>query len=276
MSDAVQEIFKNWTPSIWLTLSIAVTATIYLRGWLLIRKTRHAQFTGMRLASFFAGLVVLWLAIASPLDGFADVLLSAHMMEHLLLMSVVPPLLLLGLPVVPLLRGLPEALRRHVVGPLLCVPALRRFGRWLVTPVIAWAAMNVTFIAWHVPTAFDFALRNEGWHAIEHLCFLSTSILFWWRIVQPWPAGTNRNSWSILIYLVSADVVNTLLAAFLAFCNRPVYGYYTDHPNPFGASPLEDQVLGAAIMWVIGSLSFLVPAMLLTIRMLRPSRLMLS
>jgi putative membrane protein len=98
MSEAIHQILADWSLPIWLTAAIVITAGVYLRGWLAIRRTRPLQFTGLRLGSFFAGLGVLWLAIGSPMDGFADVLLSAHMVEHLLLMSVVPPLLLYGLP----------------------------------------------------------------------------------------------------------------------------------------------------------------------------------
>ena len=273
MSEAAQDVFRDWSIPFYLTLTIAVTAVIYLRGWFAIRQTRPLQFTKLRLASFLAGLGILWLAIGSPMDGFADALLSAHMIEHLLLMSAVPPLLLLGLPVVPLLRGLPKVFRRLVAGPLIRMRSLRRFAHWLVLPLVAWLAMNVTFLAWHVPKAYDFALEHENWHAVEHLCFLSTSLLFWWRILRPWPAAAHRRNWGMLIYLISADVVNTLLSASLAFCDRPVYRFYLDHPNRFHVLPLEDQVLGAVIMWVIGSLAFLIPAMFITVHLLRPSRL---
>jgi cytochrome c oxidase assembly factor CtaG len=201
------------------------------------------------------------------MDGFADALLSAHMVEHLLLMSVVPPLMLYGLPIVPLLRGIPKVLRRRILAPLLRASLLRRFAHWLVTPVVAWIAMNLSFLAWHVPIAYDFALEHENWHAVEHLCFLASSTLFWWCVLRPWPAGKRQQTWGILLFLVSADVVNTLLSAFLAFCGRPVYAYYLDHPNPFHVSPLDDQVLGAVIMWVAGSVIFLVPAMIITLRL---------
>jgi cytochrome c oxidase assembly factor CtaG len=273
MDDAVREVFEDWSLPVWLTLSIIVVALIYLRGWLAIRRTRPGQFTILRLASFMGGLATLWLAIGSPMDGFADASLSAHMVEHLLLMSAVPPLVLLGLPTVPLLRGLPHAIRRAVVGPLVRQPKVRAFGRWIVTPMVAWLAMNLTYLAWHVPGAYDFALEHEFWHDVEHLCFLGTSILFWWCIVRPWPTRMHPSSWGILIYLVSADVINTLLSAFLAFCGRPVYRFYADRSNPFKLAPMEDQVLGAAIMWVIGSLAFLLPAMVITARILRPERL---
>jgi cytochrome c oxidase assembly factor CtaG len=267
MSQAARQIFADWSLPIWLTLTIAVAAGIYLRGWLAMRRTRPHQFTFLRLGSFCAGLAVLWLAIGSPMDGFADVLLSAHMVEHLLLMSVVPPLLLFGLPVVPLLRGLPGVFLQVLIAPLIRSPALRRVGHWLITPLVAWLLMNGCFLGWHVPAAYDFALEHETWHAVEHVCFLASSILFWWCVIRPWPARHRAPTWGILIFLVSADVVNTMLSAFLAFCDRPVYVFYLDHPNPFGVSPLDDQVLGAVIMWVIGSLVFLLPAMVIAYRL---------
>jgi cytochrome c oxidase assembly factor CtaG len=268
MSPAAHEIFADWSLPIGLTLSMVFTAAIYVRGWFAIRRTRPAQFTMLRLASFLSGLVILWLSIGSPMDGFADALLSAHMVEHLLLMSVVPPLLLCGLPAVPLLRGLPAPLRRYIAAPLLRLSQLRRFGHWLLTPLVAWFAFNISFVGWHIPAAYDFALEHEHWHDVEHLCFLFTSILFWWCMLRPWPAQARRQTWGILFFLVSADIVNTILSASLAFCGRPVYSYYLDNPNPFHVVPLDDQVLGAVIMWVLGSLVFLIPAIAITLRFL--------
>jgi putative membrane protein len=276
MSGAARAVFEDWTVPLWLTLGIAATALLYVRGWLALQRTRSMQFSGWRLSSFLLGLTVLWLAIGSPLDGFADVLLSAHMVEHLLLMSVVPPLLLFGLPVVPLLRGIPARWRRSILGPLLRLSSLRRFLHWLVVPAVAWLAMNLTFLAWHAPAAYDFALDHEHWHQFEHLCFLGTSLMFWWCILQPWPTAPHRYTWGLLLYLVSADIVNTVLAAFLAFCGRPVYVFYLDHANPFHVSPLSDQILGAVIMWVVGSLVFLIAASAVTIKLLQPPRELLS
>lgn len=272
MSGAVQGIFTDWTLPIWLTVSIVLTAVVYVRGWLVIRRTRKAQFTDVRLVSFLGGLGLLWLAVGSPMDGFADVLLSAHMVEHLLLMSAIPMMLLYGLPVVPLLRGLPGPVVRWIVGPLLRVSVLRRVGQWLVTPAVAWLAMNVAYLGWHAPAAYDLALENETWHGVEHMCFLVTSLLFWWYVMRPWPAKERRDDWVVLVYLALADVVMTLLSAFLAFCDRPVYSYYLDHPNPFHIPVLEDQVLGAVVMWVLGSFAYLVPAMVITLRLAGSTR----
>ena len=269
MLPASKAIFAEWTPPIVLTGILIFTAILYTRGWHAIRRTRPGQFSTLRLGSFLGGLGIIWLAIASPLDGFADVLLSAHMVEHLLLMSFAPPLLLLGYPLVPLLRGLPRGVVVPLLGPLLRTRILRQLAHTLTTPIVAWLAMNLIFLSWHIPAAYDFALDHERWHEFEHMCFLGTSILFWWPVVRPWPTRARSGGWLLLPYLIMADIVNTALSAFLAFCDRPVYSYYLREPNPFGISPLSDQRSGAVIMWVIGSLIFLVPATVLTIRLLQ-------
>jgi cytochrome c oxidase assembly factor CtaG len=131
--------------------------------------------------------------------------------------------------------------------------------------------MNIGYLAWHVPGAYDFALEHENWHVVEHLCFFVTSLMFWYCVMWPWPASTQKRNWGVLIYLIGADAINTMLAAFLAFCDRPVYRYYVENPNPFGVSLLKDQILGAAIMWVVGSFVFLVPATVITFQLLAPA-----
>lgn len=272
MAADIQSTFDAWEPSWFLSTMVVLTSIVYFRGWLAIRKTRPAQFPTWRLWSFLFSMATLWFAIGSPMDAFADAMLSAHMIEHLLLMSVVPPLALLGNPTVPLLRGLPRPVLRYVLGPLLRNRPLRRFTHWLTRLRVAWLVMNLIFLAWHVPGAYDYALEHENWHIFEHMCFLSASLIFWWPIVRPWPTSSRSYSWKIILYLLSADVVNTGLSAFLAFCTRPVYPYYLAEPNPFHLTPLADQVLGAVIMWVMGSLFFLVPAMYITHKLIKPGR----
>lgn len=270
MSDAVRDILSDWTFPIWITLAESLLAVIYVRGWLALRRTRPQQFNDLRLISFLSGLAIFWLAVASPFDGFADALLTAHMIEHLLLMSAIPMLLLYGLPVAPVLRGLPRPILRRVIGPLLRFRALRSFAGWLVKPSVSFLLMNIAYLSWHVPAAYDLALENETWHGVEHICFLSTSLLFWWYILRPWPAEKLQNDWGAVIYLALSDIVMTMVSGFLTFCDTPVYPYYVNHPNPFGIQVLQDQILGAVIMWVLGSFAFLVPAMVLTLRLLSP------
>ncbi|MDR3723098.1 MAG: cytochrome c oxidase assembly protein [Terracidiphilus sp.] len=266
-ANALQDLLHDWTLPVPLTCSIVLTAVLYFIGWMRVRRTRPAQFPVWRLVSFEAGMAVLWGSIASPMDELADALLSAHMMEHLLIMSAVPPLVLLGAPVVPMLRGLPRW-TLVAVRPLIRTSWLRRAFNFLLKPVPAWMLMNFTYLGWHIPGAYDLALENETWHDIEHLCFLLTSLLFWNCLIRPWPSRQQFFGWTLLPYLVSADLVNTTICASLAFCGRPVYEYYIKNPNPFGVSLLDDQILGAMAMWVLGSIAFLGPAMWITIRLL--------
>jgi putative membrane protein len=272
MSPEFRAIFAEWSPPIPLTVTLLITALLYTRGWYQIRRTRSALFPTWRLVTFNLGIATIWLSIASPLDGFADALVSAHMVEHLLLMSFAPPLLLLGYPQVPLLRGLPHAFTINLLAPFLRMKWLRTLGHFLTRPVVAWLVMNLTFLGWHIPTAYNFALEHEHWHEFEHLCFLGSSILFWWPLIRPWPTSARYPGWIMLPYLISADIVNTALSAFLAFCDRPVYTYYVEHPNPFQIDPLTDQRAGAVIMWVIGSLVFLIPVVFITIRLLQQEK----
>ncbi len=272
MSPEFQAIFDEWSPPLFLTAALLLTSVLYSCGWTAIGRTRPAQFPVWRLVCFQLGLVIIWVSIGSPLDGFADALLSAHMVEHLLLMSFAPPLLLLGNPVVPLLRGLPRPIRIHVAGPIIRLKFLRHLGHFLTQPLTAWLAMNLVFLGWHIPGAYDFALEHERWHEIEHLCFLGSSLLFWFPLILPWPARQQYAGWHMILYLVSADIVNTLLSAFLAFCDRPVYSYYLRQPNPFHIAPLADQATGAVIMWVLGSTIFLFPAFYITISLLQPNQ----
>jgi cytochrome c oxidase assembly factor CtaG len=267
MSTATQSIFAAWSPPFWLTFAVILVSAIYVRGWFAIRRTRPAYFTGARLLCFLGGMFVLWLAIASPIDGFADVLLSAHMVQHFLLMSAVPPLVLLGAPVVPLLRGLPRWSIRRIVGPLIALRWLRSIVHFFTNPVVAWLAFNLIFLGWHLPKAYDYALRNENIHDFEHICFLATALLFWYVILHPWPCRIRSTGWMILLYLLSADIVNTALSGFLTFCSRPIYQFYISGPNPFHISALSDQVAAGVIMWVLNSFVFLVPAMLLAARL---------
>ncbi len=220
MPPEYRAIFADWSPPLFLTATLILCAIVYTRGWLAIRKTRRALFSTWRLVAFFLGLAVIWISIASPLDGFADVLLSAHMIEHLLLMSFAPPLLLIGYPTVPLLRGVPHIVRVSLLGPLLRSEALRSLGHFLVRPVVAWLVMNLIFLG-GTSRSLRLRARSRTLHEFEHMCFLGASLLFWFPLILPWPSRQRYAGWFMLLYLVSADIVNTLLSAFLAFAIAP-------------------------------------------------------
>lgn len=272
MSPELQSVLRNWDIPPWTTLALLLAAVVYVRGWLLIGRTRPEQFPEWRLACYLGGLFSIFLAVASPFDTLDGRLLSAHMVQHFLFMSVAPPLLLLGAPQVPLLRGLPRVFVRRVLGPLFRIHWLRRIGQFMVSLKPAWLLMNVAYIGWHVPAAYELALRSENWHNVEHACFFFTSVLFWWPILRPWPTRQKQLRWALLPYLLAADIVNTGLSAFLCFAGRPIYPSYALQTNPLGFSPLNDQAAAGAFMWVFGSTVFLIPAFWITMQLLSPKK----
>ncbi len=247
-------------------------ALLYTVGFLRIRKTRPWQFPAWRWWCFQGGIAALVIAVSSPLDTYSDQLLVMHMSQHFVLMSVAPPLVLLGAPVVPMLRGLPRGFVRGVLGPLIRVSWLRKFFHGLVQPKTAWLVMNISFLAWHVPAAYEAAVANENIHNCEHACFFFANLLFWWPLLEPWPSRFRGSRWILLPYLLAADVVNTAISAFLVFSGRVVYPSYALQPRLFGLSPLADQAAAGAFMWVAGSTVFLIPAFVITLQLLSPRR----
>jgi putative membrane protein len=263
-------ILTAWSLPIVPLVSLALVSGIYVRGFIQARRTRPEELPGWRAACFLLGILSVWIAIASPIDALDDLLLTAHMIQHLILMSVAPPLLILGAPAVPLLRGLPRWLNKIIVGPLLQVAWLRRVFKVVSHPAFAWLSMNIAYIGWHLPRAFELALRSESWHTVEHLCFFTTSLLFWWTVIQPWPSQAVWPRWSVIPFLLTADIVNTGLSAFLVFSGRVLYPTYADAPRVSGLSPLSDQIAAGAEMWVLGSTIFLAALVVALWRMLHP------
>ena len=166
----------------------------------------------------------------------------------LVFMVAAPALVLVGAPIVPLLLGLPRWAARDALGPFLAFAPLRRFGHALTHPVIGWLALSLAMIGWHLPGPYQLALRSTSWHEVEHLCFFTGGLLFWWPVVQPWPTRAHWPAWSLPPYLLLGDLVNTGLAALLAFSDRVLYPAYETAPRLFGLSASADQVLAAALM----------------------------
>ncbi len=191
------------------------------------------------------------------------------MLQHFILMSVAPPLFVLGAPRVPMLRGLPRGLIRGF-RPMFASRIVQKIAHALAHPAVAWLVMNIAYLGWHVPQAFELTLRSEAWHNFEHMCFLFTSIAFWWVIVEPWPSRSQWSRWMVVPYLLTADVVNTILSAVLAFSGKVLYPSYSAAERVARLTPLQDQVLSGAEMWVLNSLVFLVPVAVIVVRMLSP------
>jgi len=190
------------------------------------------------------------------------------MVQHMLLMMLAPPLILLGAPLIPLVRGLPLFAAREFAGPFLNWRVAVRAGHAITNLLVAWTIMGVAMFAWHTPRLYELALASSSWHEVEHACFFFASLIFWWPVVQPWPSRRQSSRWLVVPYLLLADLQNTALSAILVFSDRLLYPSYAAMPRLFGFSATHDQVAAGAIMWVMGSMAFVVPAIIIAVQWL--------
>lgn len=245
---------------------------VYAGGFARLHRALPDRFPRWRRTAFAGGLLTLWIALASPLDAWAGVSLQAHMLQHLLLMMGAPPLLLLGAPFAPILRGLPRAMRHDVLGPYLAEPMLQRIARRALHPVTGWLALAAATWLWHLPAAYERALASAGWHAVEHGVFFAAALLFWWPVIEPWPWRSPWPRAAMIPYLVLADLQNTAFSALFAFSDRVFYPSYAALAGSDGAA-LADQAAAGALMWVLSSLAFLVPVGFVVRELLEPAAL---
>src|SRR6266446_9366112 len=240
---------------------------IYVAGWRALSRRTPPRFGPRRLAAFLGGLGAIVLAVGSPLDALAGRLLQAHMTQHMLLMMVAPPLLWLGAPVAPMLLGVPRQIRRAVAAGL-AAPSLRRISTLIAHPAVGWTSFAVAFWVWHTPWLYELALRSDAWHHVEHACLFTTAMMFWRPVILTWPARSPWPRWTMIPYLLLADLQNTALAAILTLSDRVIYPAYAMIARAGTISALEDQSLAGAIMWVPGSLVFLFAAVWLAMEAL--------
>ncbi|HEY6806752.1 MAG TPA: cytochrome c oxidase assembly protein [Pyrinomonadaceae bacterium] len=273
LSDAVLSSWE-WNP--WILIPATTFGVLYTRGWWQLHQRAPDRFGFSQLIAFFGGLLTVIVALLSPLDAFAGWLLTVHMIQHLLLMMVAPPLVLWGAPYLPILSGLPRGFAIDGVGPFLSSAGLRRLARFVSHPVFCWSTFISVNVGWHIPVMYELALRSPEWHRVEHFSFLSTAILFWLPIIQPRPWVARTPRWLILPYLVLADFQNTALSAFLVFYDRVVYPTYAAVPRITNLTALEDQAAAGAVMWVVSSVFFLVPLGLITIELMTTTRKVVS
>ncbi len=236
--------------SFWISGTLIVAALVYLLGWLRLRRHDH-NVEGWRAGSFVAGLLFIWIAAASPLAALDHNMLTAHMVQHLLLMTLAPPLLLLGMP------------RKPPAHPSLSV---------VVHPALCWVAAAATLVVWHIPSVFMLGMRSPLLHGIEQASFLASGLLFWWPVARPMPRESKWPEASILLYLFLATLPCDILSGFLVFCDRVVYPVFLSSPHSFGLSALEDQQCAGALMWTCVTVVYLIAGTVFTARLLSPFR----
>jgi putative membrane protein len=273
MGPTIDAAFAAWRFPWWTFAFLLMTMALYLLGFAKMRRQMPARFAVRRLVFFISGIAALGIALVSPLAALDDKLLITHMLQHLLLLLIAPPLLLLGAPQIPLVRAIPPSIVRPTIGVIAKSRSCRRAIELLTHPVGTFFLFSVAMLGWHLPGPFQLALRSEHWHTTEHGCFILAGMLFWYPVVRPWPATERWSRWAFVPYLLMADAENSVLGALMVFSGRLFYPFYGGTPRIDGIPAMTDQIVAGAIMWVPGSLLFLVPAIAIVINALEPQTL---
>ncbi len=250
-----------------LAIALLVAGCVYVRGCLRLRSTPASTPSAGRAAGFLLALVLVWVAVGSPLASLDHEWLTAHMAQHLLLMSVAAPLIWLGAPLLPMLRGLPRqvaAIARSLSG----MQAVRRIRTVITQPTFCWLAATLTLTLWHVPSVMTMAMHSNTWHLVQHASFLVSGLLFWWPVIRPWPSARAGASWSIVVYLFLATLPCDALSAFLVFSERVAYPVYLVHSGGAAEAVLADQQCAGALMWTAVTIIYLTAATMVSMRLL--------
>lgn len=240
-----------------------IAAVLHARGVRhQLRVTSAARLGALRwrILAFYAALATIVAALDSPIDDEVTKLFWVHMVQHVMLMMIAAPLLVLGAPWLPIWKGLPLRARKQLGVWYLTSPAwqtVRRAARRLVTPLVAWTLFNVDLCAWHVPGVYELTLRNQAVHELEHVSFLVLGVLFWIQVLDSPPLRARLDLATGVAYVLTAATVAWALAIVLAFASSPFYSAYAElGSRPGGITALADQHLAAGIMWGPGSVPY--------------------
>jgi putative membrane protein len=267
----ISHIHHGASESLWVSGALISAAFLHLCGWLGARSQDHGKVEGWRAGSFALGLLFIWIATASPLATFDHEMLTAHMVQHLLLMTLSPPLILLGIPRRPLAQNLLQRFVQAIGRPSRSEP-MPQFASVVTHPALCWLAAAGTLVVWHIPSVFMLGLQSHVWHGAEQASFLATGLLFWSPVVRPLQNGLKWPESSILLYLFLATLPCDILSGFLVFCDRVVYPVFWSSPRSFGLSALEDQQCAGALMWTCVTVVYLIAGAVFTARLLSPHR----
>jgi putative membrane protein len=260
---APHDLWTAWNWDFVIILSLVLNAWIYLTGYRELRHRAGLQRSTLnwRAASFICGLIVLFLTLISPLDALSAALFSAHMLQHMLLMVIIPPLLVLGISPGFFVLAFTSPVRRKLGQGLQRVGLLKPVWHALTQPIVAWGLNVLALWIWHLPRLYQIALENEALHMLEHFTFLATSLLFWWSVLRP-EIRPHRGDPAILSLFTMA-FQGGFLGALIIFAPTPWYSIYASTTQTWGLTPLEDQQLAGAIMWIPGGVVYTLAALIL-------------
>ena len=221
-------------------LAVLLIAFVYVRSWFSAQSTGTNTVPAWRGGSFLVGLLLIWIAVGSPLAALDHEWLTVHMIQHVLLMTLAPPLVWLGAPAT--------------------VVRARAFSR----PTLCWFVAALVLVGWHVPAVFTLGMRSSAWHAVERASFLIAGLLFWLPVVRAASCGPTEERWSIIVYLFLATLPCDVLAGLLVFSEHVAYPIYFETSRHSIASVLTDQECAGALMWTCVTIVYLAVGGILT------------
>jgi putative membrane protein len=244
---APSELWRSWRPDPLVVAALLVAGVLYRQGLVALRTRARPGPRPRHVAAFAGGLAAVAVALVSPLDGAAGALFAAHMLQHLVLMMVAAPLLAAGRPVLVVGAGLPAAGRRRMRRLAASHPA-RRVATTLFHPIAVWTLGVVALWAWHLPALYDAAVRTDAIHAVEHTTLLGTAALLWAAVLGRGPRPLAVPAAVGLLFATALQ--NSALGAVLTLAGAPLYRVHEATTAAWGLSPLQDQQLAGALMWV--------------------------
>ena len=216
-------------------------------GWVYFRRARAAEAMGpstAQRAAFVGGLLLLFLILNGPLHDLSDFyLFSGHMVQHLIMSLVVPPLLIAGTP-------------GWMLRPALQWPIVRWLAPRVTGGVMAFTIFNVTLCFWHIPALYNLALLHHNVHIVQHLTFLIASVLMWWPLMSPLPELPRLSYPGQMLYCFLMTLPMSVVAIYIAMADSVLYTLYASSPRLWGITPKMDQLIGGLIMWIPGGLFF--------------------
>ncbi|HHB90928.1 MAG TPA: cytochrome c oxidase assembly protein [Anaerolineae bacterium] len=280
MIEFLRTIFSVWEfrPGVYLPLGVMLY--LYLRGWFRLRsiqrqiahqrrrqrwrlpRRKEPLATPWRLVSYLVGWLALFVALTSGLDAYSSMFFFVHMIQHLLLVMVAPPLLWLAEPYAIGTWGMPRVVRLEMSSLLAQGAPLRRLLQLIGRPGLTWLVMVVVMWVWHDGSMYNLTLRYQWVHDLEHILFFVTGLYFWWMVIGAAPRMYRFTPMTRALFLLASVPPNALLGISIALAEEPIYTYYESVPRLWGVSVMADQQWGGILMWVWGSMMFMMAALI--------------
>ena len=237
---------------------VAVGLLLAAMAWLaLVRRVRRVHpetpVPSVRTAAFMGGLLAIAVALMSGIERYDATLFSVHMVQHLLLLLVAPPLIALAAPITQLLRAASPGVRNRVLLPILHSTVFAV----LANPIVAWLTFGLVLWTTHFSPLFNIALEDQGAHDLEHAAYLVAGLLFWWPVVGLDPAPRRLSYAARVLYLLLQLPINSFLGMAILFADDPLYPHYATLGSPYGITALADQQLAGGLMWLAGDIAFI-------------------